>query len=100
MAFAAEVRPSRTAGDEWVTITSSLQSDMTAAGHRCPTVIPCRDPTSGIRHTLHLVTQRLCSSARPECQRRGITAGFPKQNRSMGSRVALNGILENQIFGR
>ena len=32
MAIAAEIRPSRAAGEEWVTITSSLRSDMTAAG--------------------------------------------------------------------
>jgi hypothetical protein len=27
-----------------------------------PTVIPCRDPTSGIRHPFDLVTLRRCSS--------------------------------------
>ena len=29
-----------------------------------PTIIPCRDPTNGIRRALHLITPRRCSSAR------------------------------------
>jgi hypothetical protein len=45
--------------EEWVTITSSQRSDMTAAGQiDAPTVIPCQDPTSGIRHAFDLVTLR------------------------------------------
>jgi glycosyltransferase involved in cell wall biosynthesis len=57
----ANVRPSRAAGEEWVPITSSLRSDMTAADQ--PMVqpcFPCRDPIGGIRHD--------CSSSNPEAR--------------------------------
>jgi hypothetical protein len=47
----ANVRPSRAAGEEWVTITSSLRSDMTAVDQSMvQPSFPCRDPIGGIRH--------------------------------------------------
>ena len=49
--------------EECVTITSSQRSDMTRGrAIDTPTVIPCRDPTSGIRHPFDLVTLRRHSS--------------------------------------
>jgi hypothetical protein len=48
-----------------VTITSSLRSDM-RSGNPWPTIIPCRDPTSGIRHAFDLVIPWRCSSGRTD----------------------------------
>ena len=56
-AAAADLRPSRTGGkEEWGNdhILATKRYDRGRAIHD-PTVIPCRNPTSGIRHAFDLV---------------------------------------------
>jgi hypothetical protein len=63
MAIVADDRSSRRAGRSNDHILATERHDRGRAIHG-PTIIPCRDPTSGIRHAFDLVIPRRRSSGR------------------------------------